>query len=155
MSRVAAVRFWFRQVTPPADNFRHIRSCRRDLAATLLATAGRLRRFAPHEFFTQAQKQIRGFRSVVSLRWHTGNNRPLLSFTLSVSFVSARFSLPSLSPFFFSSLSSLFLLKLQPPGPRPPAPALPMPCPCRCDAADADARGSTSNLLNLPYHYHF
>ena len=35
-SRVAAMRFWFRQLTPPADNFRHIRSCRRDLALHFL-----------------------------------------------------------------------------------------------------------------------
>ena len=35
-SRVAVVRFWFRQLTPPADNFRHIRSCRRDLALHFL-----------------------------------------------------------------------------------------------------------------------
>ena len=36
-SRVAAGRFWFRQLTPPADNFRrHMRSCRRDLALHFL-----------------------------------------------------------------------------------------------------------------------
>ena len=81
-SRAAAVRFWFRQLTPLADNFRHIRSCRRDLALHFLLppdSCGASR----HTILHQAQKQIPGLRGVVSLRWHTGNNRPLLSFTLS------------------------------------------------------------------------
>ena len=46
------------------------------------------------------------------MRWYTGNNRPLLSFSLGIFCVC---SLRSLSPFFFSSLFSLFRLKVQPP----------------------------------------